>query len=103
MIHFGQFELAFAGLVGAVVAIPFQEGLSTWKGRLFFVLTGIACSWFTAPLALHWYEIESGLADGVGFLLGAFGGAVISAALRAFKGFDLLEFIKGRLRPGGDE
>lgn len=93
-------EWAIAGLIGAVIAIPFHEELRTWKGRLFFVGTGVACAYFTTPLAISLYGIDPALAGGVGFLLGAFGGSLVAAVIKAVKSADLIALLKSRF--GGD-
>lgn len=93
-------EWAIAGLIGAVIAIPFHEELKTWKGRLTFVGTGVACAYFTTPLAISVYKIDPALAGGVGFLLGAFGGSLLAAGLRAIKSADLVALFKSKF--GGD-
>ena len=89
-------EMAVAGLIGAVIAIPFHEELKTWKGRLFFVGTGVACAYFTTPLAINKWSIDPSLAGGVGFLLGAFGGSLLAAGIRAVKAADLWAFLKSK-------
>lgn len=97
-------EWAIAGLIGALVAVPFHEELRTWKGRIVFIGTGVACAYFTTPLAINLYNIDSGLAGGVGFLLGAFGGSILAAGLRTIKGLDLIELVKERFsRTGGGQ
>lgn len=98
-------EWALAGLVGAIVSVPFHEELTTLRGRLIFIGTGAACAYFTTPLAISLYDIDPGLAGGVGFLLGAFGGSLLAAALRTLKGIDLVEIVKERLsgRTGGND
>lgn len=93
-------EWAIAGLVGAVIAIPFHEELKTWKGRLFFIGTGVACAYFTTPLAISVYSIDPTLAGGVGFLLGAFGGSLVSAVIKAIKTADLVALFKSKFGGG---
>lgn len=94
-------EWAIAGLVGAVIAVPFHEELKTWKGRILFVGTGVSCAYFTTPLAISLYSIDPGLAGGVGFLLGAFGGSLLAAGLRTLRGLDLVDILKERLSKSG--
>jgi paired small multidrug resistance pump len=89
-------ELGLPGLIGAVIAIPFHEELKTWKGRLFFVCTGVACAYFTPPLAINGYNIEPALAGGVGFLVGAVGGSLLAAGIRAVKAADLWALLKSK-------
>lgn len=90
-------EWALAGLVGAIVSIPFHDELSTLKGKLFFVFTGISCAYFLTPFALSHYSIDPALSGGVGFLLGAFGGSLLAAVVRAIKSADLVAFVKAKL------
>lgn len=85
-----------AGLFGAVAALRFQDELSTIQGRLMFVVTGAACAQFVTPLALSIYKIEAGLAGGVAFLLGAFGGSLLAAGFRALHSLDVLSIFKKR-------
>lgn len=92
---------ALAGLMGALVAVPFHEDLKTAKGRFVFVGTGVTCAYFTTPLAISVYSIDPSLAGGVGFLLGAFGGSILAATLRALRGLDLVDIIKQRLTGSG--
>ena len=93
-------EWAVAGLVGALIAIPFHEELRTWKGRLIFLGTGVSCAYFITPLAVSVYGIDPTLAGGVGFLLGAFGGSLVCAVIRAIKTADLVALFKSKF--GGD-
>ncbi|MFM4808561.1 hypothetical protein [Aeromonas hydrophila] len=86
------------------MAVPFHEELRTWKGRVVFIGTGAACAYFTTPLAISMYSIDPGLAGGVGFLLGAFGGSLLAAGLRTIKGLDLVELVRQRFsRTGGGQ
>lgn len=93
-------EMALAGLIGAVIAIPFHEELKTWKGRLFFIGTGTSCAFFTTPLAINNWNIDPALAGGVGFLLGAFGGSLLAAGIRAVKAADLWALLKSKFGGG---
>lgn len=94
-------EWAVAGLIGAVIAIPFHEELKTWPGRLYFIFTGVACAYFTTPLAISLYNIDPALAGCVGFLLGAFGGSLVAAIIRSIKSADIIGMIKSKWF-GGD-
>lgn len=95
-------EAGIAGIIGAVVAVPFQEELNTWQGRLMFVFTGLACAYFATPLAISTYGIDPALAGGVGFLMGAFGGSLLSAGFRTVRNLDLSAFVKAKLGKRGD-
>lgn len=97
-------ELALAGLIGALVAVQFHQELSTLGGRITFVGSGAACAYFTTPLVISLYHIDPGLAGGVGFLLGAFGGALLAVGLRTVKELDLIELVRQRWgRSGGND
>lgn len=89
-------EVALAGLFGALAALKFQDELSTVKGRLIFVGTGVVCAYWVTPLAINVYTIDPGLAGGVGFLLGAFGGSLLSAGFRAIRNLDLVSLLKAK-------
>ena len=93
-------KLVVAGLVGAIVVLPIEKELTTWKGKLFFLFSGVACSYFTTPLAVYKWSIIPELAGSVGFLLGAFGASLLAAGIRAVKSVDLVALIKSRF--GGD-
>lgn len=84
-----------ASLVGAIVALRFQDELGTWRGRLYFIATGVACAVYGTPLAMTFYDIDQRMTAGVGFLLGAFGGSLLAAGFRAIKSMDLISMVKG--------
>lgn len=93
-------EWAVAGLIGAVVALPIEKELTTWQGKLFFIASGVACAYFTTPLAVYKWSISPELSGGVGFLLGAFGASLLAAGIRAVKSIDLVALIKSRFGGG---
>lgn len=93
-------KLVLAGLVGAVVVLPIEKELTTWRGKLFFLFSGVACSYFTTPLAVYKWSIIPELAGSVGFLLGAFGASLLAAGIRAVKSVDLVALIKSRFGGG---
>lgn len=93
-------KLVLAGLIGAIVVLPIEKELTTWKGKLFFLFSGVACSYFTTPLAVYKWSIIPELAGSVGFLLGAFGASLLAAGIRAVKSVDLLALIKSRFGGG---
>ncbi|QMP19223.1 holin [Pseudomonas phage Persinger] len=93
-----------AGFIGALVALKFQEELSGWGGRAWFVCTGVACAYWGTPWAISAYSIDPGLAGSVGFLLGAFGGSLLAAGFRAIKNLDLISLVKAKIgKTGGGE
>lgn len=93
-------KLVLAGLVGAIVVLPIEKELTTWKGKLFFLFSGVACSYFTTPLAVYKWSIIPELAGSVGFLLGAFGASLLAAGIRAVKSVDMVALIKSRFGGG---
>lgn len=93
-------EWAIAGLIGALVAMPLDKELTTTKGKIIFVLSGVACAYFTTPLALNRWSISPELSGGVGFLLGAFGGSLLSAGIRALKAADVWALVKSKFGGG---
>lgn len=96
-------EFAVTGLVGALIAVQFHEELSTLRGKLIFIFTGAACAYFLTPMAITLYRIDPGLAGGVGFLLGAFGGALLAVGFRTIHELDLIGLLRQRFgRPGGE-
>lgn len=93
-------KLVLSGLVGAIVVLPIEKELTTWRGKLFFLFCGVACSYFTTPLAIYKWSIIPELAGSIGFLLGAFGASLLAAGIRAVKSVDLVALIKSRFGGG---
>jgi hypothetical protein len=93
-------EWAIAALFGALVAMPFHDELKTRKGFVVFVLTGVACGYFLTGMTIRYFHINPESAGGVGFLLGAFGGSMISAVIRSIKEADLWALVKARFGGG---
>lgn len=80
-------------MMGALVAVPFHDDKSL-KGRLWFVCSGIACSYFLTGWWSWFYSIPNNLAGAVGFLLGAFGGSLVAAVIRKIQTADLASLIE---------
>lgn len=95
-----QFELLLAGLIGAIVAFPFQKDLKSFSSLIIFFVTGAACAHYLTGLAAKFFEIEPSSAGGVGFLLGAFGGSLIAAVVRMLQTADIWSVIKSRFGGG---
>lgn len=95
-----HFELLIAGLVGAVIALPFQKDLTTKLSVAIFLLTGGACAYYLTGIVATHFGIPSASAGGVGFLLGAFGGSLISAVTRSIQNADIWSLIKKRFGGG---
>lgn len=92
--------LLVAVTVGAVVGVFFQKEIVTWGQRVVFVVTGLAVGWYTTPLVMEFYPIKAELTGAVGFLVGAFGGGIMSAIYKAIGNLDLIGLLKARM--GGD-
>lgn len=101
----GADKVIIAGFIGALIALKFQEELSGWGGRAWFMFTGVVCAYYGTPLAISTYSIDPGLAGGVGFLLGAFGGSLLAAGFRAIKNLDLISLVKAKIgkTEGGEQ
>lgn len=94
---FANLELFIAAIIGAIVALRFQDDLSTRREKLVFLATGVACAYWVTPLAISLYGIDAGLAGGVAFLLGAFGGSLLAAGFRLIRNLDLVALVKEQL------
>lgn len=86
----------FAGMIGALVAVPFHEDVKSIKARIWFVCSGAACAYFTTGLVSRYYDIEPALSGSVGFLIGAFGGSLVAAGIRALRAADIWSIVKSR-------
>lgn len=84
---------AIAGLMGALVAVPFHDDKSI-KGRLWFICSGIACSYFTTGFWSWKYEIPEGLTGAIGFVIGAFGGSLVATIIRKIQTADIASLIE---------
>lgn len=62
-----------------------------------FVCSGVAIGYYITPLVLDLYSIRTELTGAVGFLLGAFGGGIMTAIYKAIGNLDLLELVKNRI------
>lgn len=99
--HFPSGEWAIAALFGAVVALPFHDELKTRNGFAMFIFTGVACGYFLTVPVMGYFHMNPESAGGVGFLLGAFGGSMLSAIIRFAKEADLWQLVRDRF--GGRE
>ena len=98
---FVDLGLGIAAFIGALVGVFAQKEVATWRQGLVFVLSGLAIGYYVTPLVLDLYSIKTELTGAVGFLLGAFGGAIAAAVFKALGNLDLLELVKNRIG-GGD-
>lgn len=97
-----KLDLFIAGLIGAVIALPFQPELRTRGAKLVFIFSGAFCAHYLTALVAHYLHIDPGAAGSVGFLLGAFGGSLIAAVMRALNQSDLWALVRGRLGGRGE-
>lgn len=89
---------ALAGLMGALVAVPFHDD-KTVKGRLWFICSGVACSYFLTGWASWFYGIPMEFTGAIGFMLGAIGGSLVLAVIRWLRSADfasLIDIIKSK-------
>ena len=94
-------QWAVAGFFGALVAVPFQSDVKGKRAISAFIMSGCATAHFlTVPVCVY-LKIDQGSVGGIGFLLGAFGGAIIAAVLKAIEAADLWALIRSRLGGGG--
>ncbi len=98
---FLNFKLAIAGLFGAVISARFhKDELVTRVDFFTFVISGVLIAHYLTALVVQYWEMKPETAGGIGFLLGAFGGSLIQAALRTIRSGELWALIRKRL--GGD-
>lgn len=103
MVHmvFDDLGLIAAAFVGALVGVFKQNEIVTWRQRVVFICTGLAIGYYVTPLAVHVYSIKTEYTYATGFLVGAFGGGIMTAIFKAIGNLDLLELLKNRIG-GGD-
>lgn len=87
-------KVLIAGLVGAFIAMRLDKQLATWHGKLFFLVSGMACAYYVTPLAMAQWKISADFSEGIGFLLGAFGSSLLTAAFATIKSLDFVALIK---------
>lgn len=95
-------EWAIAGLIGALLAAPFHAEVKTPAERAWFALTGMFCAYWLTGLVSTYFSIDPAVAGGVGFLLGAFGGSMLAAIIKAIKAADLWALLKQRFGGGSE-
>lgn len=95
------FEWGIAGLIGAIISLPFQTDRKTKRGIAIFLFTGGVCGHFLTGMVGRYFNVDPGSAGGIGFLLGAFGGSLIAAIIKAIEAADLWSLIKSRF--GGSQ
>lgn len=98
---FNEFKWAFAGFFGAVVASSFhRDEINSRRDFVMFVFTGFMCAHFLTGLVANHFGISPEHTGAIGFLLGAFGGSLISAVIKALRAADLWALVKQRLGGG---
>jgi paired small multidrug resistance pump len=90
---------AIIGAIGALLALQFnKEALKSWRTVFVFIGTGAVISFFCAPVIMKLFGIEPGTAAAVAFLVGALGGSILAAVIKAIENADLWEFFKSMVR-----
>jgi paired small multidrug resistance pump len=96
-----EWKWAAVGFVGALVGSYFhRDELKSKADFLMFFLSGWACANFLTSPAIKYFSIDGDSTGGVAFLLGAFGGSMISAVIRAIRAADLWSVVKQRFGGG---
>lgn len=95
-------EWAIPGFFGAVfiyAVVPSQrQELRGKKDVMLFLLSGGVVSHFLTPLATWWLHPDPNSVGGIGFLLGAFGGALCTAIMRGINASDLWSLAQSIIR-----
>ena len=93
-------QWAIAGFFGSLVALPFQRDFKGARSVMAFVMSGVITAQFLAKPVCVYLSIDPESSGGIGFLLGAFGGAIIAAVLKAIEAADLWALIRARFGGG---
>lgn len=95
-------EWILAGLIGAIVASWWhKDDLTDWKAWVVFLITGVACAlYLTGMVSAYLGIVDPSNVAGVGFLLGAFGGSLMTAINRAIKAADIWALIRSKFGGG---
>jgi hypothetical protein len=95
-------EWIIAGLIGAIVASWWhKDDLTDWKAWVVFLITGVACAMYlTGIVSTYFGIVDPSNVVGVGFLLGSFGGSLMTAVNRAIKAADLWALIRSKFGGG---
>ena len=96
-----DFKWAIAGFFGAVVASTFHRAeITSRRAFSMFVFTGFVCAHFLTGLVAKHFNVEPENMGAVGFLLGAFGGSLISAIIKTIRTADFWELLRKRFGGG---
>ena len=93
---------AFAGMIGATIAVQFHPNVNGRKPIFVFIFTGTMIAHFMTTFVADYFKIQPSSFGAVGFMLGAFGGSLFAAITKALQSADLLEFIKSKLGAKND-
>lgn len=95
-------DVIFAGFIGALVASWWHKAdLVNWKAWAIFMVTGISCAlYLTGMVSAHLGITDPSNVAGVGFLLGTFGGSLMTAINRAINAADLWSLIRSKFGGG---
>lgn len=91
-------EWIIAGLIGAIVASWWhKDDLTDWKAWVVFLITGVACAMYLTGIVSTYLSItDTSNVVGIGFLLGSFGGSLMTAVNRAIKAADLWALVRSK-------
>ncbi len=95
-------ELLAAGGLGAFVGgLLHRDDMANWRAWAIFLITGVACALYLTSIVSGFLGVaEPDKVAGVGFLLGAFGGSIMTAISRAIKTADIWALIRSRFGGG---
>ncbi|GAB6853025.1 hypothetical protein [Asaia astilbis] len=86
--------LWLAGVLGAVVALPYHTEMKTKRQRFTFLFTGIATSYYLGPVVAAHFAIAQPVAA---FLCGLLAGSVIAKAVNLIASVRVGDFLTGFL------
>lgn len=86
--------LWLAGILGAVVALPYHPAMKTRTQRFTFLFTGIVTSYYLGPVVAAHFGMAQPVAA---FLCGLLAGSVIAKALDLIGSVRLADFMSGLL------
>ncbi|MGO3892414.1 MAG: hypothetical protein ACTJHW_15695 [Paenalcaligenes sp.] len=94
--NYDAIGLSVAGFIGAAFSGWLQrDDIKNRRDYAVFVASGAATAHFVTPLIAHYLGV-SGNTEGIGFLVGAFGGRVIQEGINWIKSGVIRQFIMGR-------
>ncbi len=91
------FEWALAGAFGAFVSVQFHPEVAGRRQFILFVVTGSLIAHFLTGGVIHYFSIGPDDAGAVGFLIGAFGGSMVSAVVRSIATADIWQIVRSKL------